>query len=93
MRRLEKNLPRMNTDLARIDAGLRLASASCEQIRLFHRRRFFSLMGEKKTVSSDGACAVRQPGPQAQFVQFTEDLDELVGSRKWTRCRGSDCSQ
>lgn len=46
------------------------------------------LDGRSKRVVSDAGCAGAKSGLQAQFVRVADDIDTIVGSKRWVRCNG-----
>jgi hypothetical protein len=47
-----------------------------------------SMGSRHRIVSSSTFCTGAVAGPQANFVDLTRKIDQIVGSDRWTRCTG-----
>jgi hypothetical protein len=48
-----------------------------------------SVDGRTKSVVSDAGCTGAKSGVQDEFVTAADDIDQIVGSKRWVRCEGS----
>ncbi|MFZ0959080.1 MAG: DUF6438 domain-containing protein, partial [Candidatus Sulfotelmatobacter sp.] len=48
-----------------------------------------SVDGRTKSVVSDATCTGAKSGVQDEFVSAADDIDQIVGSKRWVQCEGS----
>lgn len=48
----------------------------------------FTSGNRTKTVSSDAFCVGSKTGAQARFIKALQQIDQIVGTDDWVRCKG-----